>query len=736
MQISAGPPLIRRTEAGIEVVAAAYSWRWERASDEAVLADARGRVVLAYPLQPCVAATGRDAPGAGRCLDARIDGARLRVVYAGVNGGDALRLTLRFEAVYLVVEEVVYTPPDDAAVVRLASFARWRDGGPCPRRAVWPAGRADTCVIPGGRQDPEQAIFPTAGLEDVRFSVGCFGMDTGTYHQQWALPHYFVACFNAGAGGAPSGAACVGLGAVPDGNVMASVGGGAFSYEVNVRGDLWRHRRGPGAIVFDWPLVIAVADDWYGAALAYFEALDREGLLPAREAAVPDAAFWPQYDTWGDQAARRCFLERFDEEHLRAIYGDFRRSGLRARLFVIDDKWEGVYGSLAHDERRFPRFLSLLDEIRADGHEVGLWTAFPRCEDYRALGLGPESVLMTPDGAPYVVRERERSWYVFDPTDAAAAAHLASRARHLVETYHPALVKIDFGYEIPTPDVAGPHDPTAGGERLFARFLEIICGELKRADPRLAVLYYCLTPLFRRSIDQCGMDDLWMSRGAYDEGFARRALLASWCGAFGVVPYGSSGYDWKSAASIWLDTAVIGTPGVIAPLAGDEYGARLTPRLAALYNGVARISRRVSRYTVAFFPDGPYGDAELRDPARGPRARTWARVEDGRTTVVALRPAASGVARAPGLAEADCEAVVASLADDDLRSAARVGVVPFGAGSVRIVRRDARRARAVAHHLSGRRGPVEVRREAGAVVADVAPGDGEDPVELIELSFG
>ncbi|MDE3096268.1 MAG: hypothetical protein KGK07_09740 [Chloroflexota bacterium] len=724
MHTPAGPPLIRATSDGIEVVAAAYTWRWERASDEAVLADARARLVLAYPLQPCVEATGRDAPGPGRCVDARIDGARLRVAYGGVNRVDALRLTLRFEAAYIVVEEVAYAPPDDAAVARLASFARWRDGAPRP------AGRADTCVIPGGRQDPEQAIFPTAGLEDVRFSVGCFGMDTGTYHQQWALPHYVVACFNAGAGGAPSGAACAGLGAVPDGNVIASVDRGAFSYEVNVRGDLWGHRRGPREIVFDWPLLIAVAGDWYSAALAYFEALDAEGLLPERKAAVPDAAFWPQYDTWGDQAARRCFLDRFDEEHLRAIYADFRRSGLRARLFVIDDKWEGVYGSLSHDEQRFPHFLSLLDEIRADGHEVGLWTAFPRCEDYRALGLGPESVLMTPGGAPYVVRERERSWYVFDPTDEAAAAHLASRARYLVETYHPALVKIDFGYEIPTPDVAGPHDPTAGGERLFARFLEVICGELKCADPRVAVLYYCLTPLFRDSIDQCGMDDLWMSRGAYDEGFARRALLASWCGAFGVVPYGSSGYDWKSAASIWLDTAVIGTPGVIAPLAGDEYGARLTPRLAALYNGVARISRRVSRYTVALF------DAELRDPAAGPRARTWARVEDGRTTVIALRPGASGVARAAGLAEADCEAVVASLTDDDVREARAVGVVPFGAGSVRIARRDARRPRAVAHHLSGRPGPVGVRREAGAVVVDLAPGDGEDPVELIELSFG
>ena len=111
-------------------------------------------------------------------------------------------------------------------------------------------------------------------------------------------------------------------------------------------------------------------------------------------------------------------------------------------------------------------------------------------------------------------------------------------------------------------------------------------------------------------------------------------------------------------------------------------------------------------------------------------------MEDGRTTVVVLRPDASGVARAPGIAEAGCEAVVASLTGEDLRTAARAGVVPFGAGSVRIVRRDTRPARAVAHHLSGRRVPVGVRQEAGTLVVDVAPGDGDDPVELIELLFG
>ncbi len=708
----------------VEVVAPGYTWRWSRVTDECTLSDAAGRRILTSCLQPAFEVTDRAAHAAGRCAGADVDGSRLRVRYDGVNGSDKLAVTLRFASAYFVIEEAVYEPADDAAIVRFAYFADWDAG------QMRPAGIVDTCVIPGGRQDPEQAIFRTEDLDDHRFSIGAFGLDVGTYHQQWALPHYLVAAYNGG-DAAPSGAACVGLGGAADGNVLARVHRGRFSYEINVRGDLWGHRCGPGPIRFAESLVVAVAGNWYAAGLAYFDALDAEGFAPKRRAEdVPAAAYRAQYDTWGDQGARRCLIQRFDEQHLRDIYRDFRASKLNASLFVIDDKWEDTYGSLSHDEERFPNFVSLLDEIRADGHEIGIWTAFPRCEDYEALGLTADAVLRNPDGSPYLQVNRKRSWYVFDPTNASAAAYLADRARHLVETYRPSLVKIDFGYEIPTPDIAAPHDLAYAGERLFLRFLEVVVGAIRAADPNVAMLYYCLTPLFSGYMDQSGTDDLWMSRGRYDEGFARRALLSTWCGAFGVVPYGSSGYDWRSMREIWFDTAIVGTLGVIAPLAGDEYGEHLTPALAALYNGVARVTRRRPHYRVAFF------DAELDDPAAGPRARSWARIEDGATVVLALRPGAEGVAEAPGIVRADCAVVVASLTDDDVRTSRAIGIVPFEAGRIAITRTAPGNPIAVAHLLSGEDVSLDVRRSGSQVVIDVAPSIGAaGPVELIEIRF-
>lgn len=701
----------------VSVEAGAYRWRWSSATDRTELRDAAGTLIVAHPLQPVFEVTGAPSAGAGVYAGHSAAGDTLDVTWTGANADARVALRVRFADTHIVFERTTYEPATAHAVVRYAWLAEWRDG------AIAPAARAACCLVPGGRQDPEQAIFPLAEQQRVRLSVGCFGMGLGTYHQQWALPHYFACAWtNAGA------AACAGLASTPDGSVMVEMHEGAFSYEVTVRGDLWGHRAGPGAIVFDDPLVIAPGAGWYRAARAYFDALVADGYAMRRAAGdVPATAFLPQYDTWGDQILRRAFLQWFEEPALRAIYAGVREAGFAARLFVIDDKWEGVYGSLEHDRERFPAFTGALDEIRDGGFGIGLWTAFPRCEDYEALGLDADAVLKDPQGRPHVVHERERSWFIFDPTNERAAAHLRERARHLVRAYRPALVKIDFGYEIPPPGVAGPADPSRGGERLFAEFLRVVAGAVKDEDPQITILYYCITPLFGDLIDQCGSDDLWMSRGQYDTGFARRAVLMSLCGAFGMVPYGSSGYDWRSIASIWFDTAVIGTPGVIAPLIGDEFRERPTAALVARYNGVARVTRAAPLFDVVFF------DADLDDAAAGPAARSWGRTEGGRLVLVALRGAVERPAHAPGAARAACHAIVAALGDGALADAAAVAVVPFSDGRVVIERGGA--GDATAHLFGGATAPWPLERDGAATALDVTTEAAGVPVEWIEVAF-
>lgn len=136
-------------------------------------------MILAHPLQPAIEIADGPAPSPGVAADVEINGASLRVRYERVHGDGGLTVALRFFDDYCVLDETVYEPAADVAIVRIAYFGAW-DGG----RLV-PGGIADTCVVPGGRQDPETAIFRTAELQDTTFFVGCFGTGA-TYHQQWA----------------------------------------------------------------------------------------------------------------------------------------------------------------------------------------------------------------------------------------------------------------------------------------------------------------------------------------------------------------------------------------------------------------------------------------------------------------------------------------------------------------------------------------------------------------------
>ncbi len=711
---------------GVQAIGNTYRWTWTRSDDQVVVRDSRGRLILSHRLQPLVHSTS--PLRAGICRAHKLSGQALDVSYGGVNGDGRLNLRLRFRDSHLVLESVAYRSPKVEDVVAL-HYTAGVEGG-----EIRPNARSDMCLAPGACQSPERYLFATTELSGKKLSLGVSGMSTGDFHQQWALPAHFMACFSRTGVGDFSGAACWGLGALPDGNLMVSFLDGRFSLYVNVRSDLWGHHRGPGDIEFPYPLLTAFGEDWYGAVAAYLDALVEDGYVPARDLrSLPAPAGWPQYNTWGDQAARLCFATLFDESHLRQIYADFRASGLAARLFVIDDKWEAAYGAFRHDEQRFPHFEAFLEEVRRDGYEIGLWTAFVRCEDYRTLGLDEGCVLCTPDGAPYLHHDPGlggRSWYFFDPLVPQTAQYLRERAREMMRRYRPRLVKLDFGYELPTPDVAGPHDPPFGGERLFQRLLDVFAGALKEADPEITLQYYCLSPLVARFLDQCSLDDLWLSRGDYHAGFRKRALLSTWCGRLGVVPYGSTGYDWRSASDIWFDSAVIGTPGCIAPLAGDEYGQRLTPKEAARFNGLCRLARQPASYEIELL------DADLNDP-QGPNVRSWARREDRGVVTVALRPGDGGMAVYHDLLEADCQVLVASLTAEGIDGSRRLAVVPFGSGRLRWAWPASRRLPQVrARLLGGRETEVVVRRRGRWLEIPLLEEatDGA-PVECLELEW-
>ena len=130
-------------------------------------------------------------------------------------------------------------------------------------------------------------------------------------------------------------------------------------------------------------------------------------------------------------------------------------------------------------------------------------------------------------------------------------------------------MKFDFGYEIPALDTVAPRDMSWAGERLLWKGLDVVVKALREENPDIVVMYYELSPLFTEHLDLHSPDDLFMATGEFDLEANRRFFFSSLCGEFGMPTYGSSGYDWVSAPSIWFDSVAVGTLGCLASFYGS-----------------------------------------------------------------------------------------------------------------------------------------------------------------------
>ena len=357
-----------------------------------------------------------------------------------------------------------------------------------------------------------------------------------------------------------SGAFCCGLADLPTGDFFVTQRRGHSSLTLELRGDLWEHLRGPGRFTLGATMFWAFGANFYEAIRQYYLGLVNAGVIKRKvnSARKNAAALAPQWCTWGEQVFRHKDSGRLDEAALNTMYDELKASGLQAGMFSIDDKWEGAYGSLEHDAARFPHFEQFLDRVRAEGHRLGFWAAFMRCEDPAALGLTPAHMLRR-DRRP-ALQDRGNTTCSISPARKWPGV-LRDRARKFVRRYKPDLVKFDFGYEIPALDTVAPHDMSWAGERLLWKGLDVIANALREENPDIVVMYYELSPLFTEHLDLHSPDDLFMAQGEYDLEANRRFFFSSLCGEFGMPTYGSSGYEWISGPSIWFDSVAIGTLG-------------------------------------------------------------------------------------------------------------------------------------------------------------------------------
>ena len=742
-----GPGKINETAKSVRVEEKNYTWEWSPTDDRFCLLDKQGRVMTSGILQPAVIVQPVGNKQARKCLSGKPAGhttkeGSVTVSYAGVNGNGRLSVTWRFEDKALWLEPIVYDSPNTENIVALHYFARGTG------QAARPTLENFYLILPGISESPGVSPIVTSDLGlNMTSWLGRGSSPTPGLGQQWGLPAHFFCGANRSKSGAIkssltkylSEAFCCGLAELPNGDLFLETRDGRHSLIVDYRSDLWESLHGPAQLNLGARLYWAVGPNYYEAIRAYYRGLVQAGVIQKKTNTANKNAvvLSPQFNCWGEEVAVEKEGAKLDEATLNSFYKELKASGMKAGMFVIDDKWEGKYGNLEHSTERFPHFEEFREQVRADGLHFGLWAAFMRCQDPADLGLNVSHMLHLADGKPLISGGGDSKYYILDFTQPEVEKVVRARAKRFAERYKPDLVKFDFGYELPPLSVAAPKDMAWAGERLMLKGLEVVVKGMRDANPDQVVMYYCLSPLFIEYFDLHSPDDLFMAAGEYDFEANRRFFFSSLLGEIGMPTYGSGGYDWVTMPEIWFDSALIGTLGSLNSFVGDEEGAMPTPERIAKYNGLCQVLRTSNSFTIE-----PV-DADYLSVTRGAHTSSWARFESGELVGVALRTrrldGREGPVKFRDLVQTSASVVAASKTSDGIARTTKLAVVPYGEGELVIQRSDGQTSEAAAteHYLGGSSKESRIEIREGTLRLPLRERDEKgSPLEWIELNVG
>ncbi len=725
-----------------------YSWEYSLSEDKFRLLDSKKRLIVEGKVQPTIMSSPVAVPSARQCSKGKlaqhhIDGDRITLQYEGVNGSARCSITWRFDDNGAWIEPIAYESSTPEDIVSLHYFAE------CNGKEATSTLHSTYLVVPGISEGSSISpiVRDTVHLdEDVWLGRGS---GTPGLLQQWGLPlHYFCGFSlvetegfrNMFTEGRTDAFVC-GLADLPNGDLFLNLHEGRSSLWIDYRSDLWKHLRTPGPVTLGATLFWAFGSDYYEAIGRYYEGLMRSGVIRRSQDSEKKTAvaLTPQVGTRGAQVNRNTVGNRLTEAFLTEFFEQMKASGIKAGMFSIDDKWEGSYGNLQHSAERFPHFEQLLDKVRAEGYRLGMWAAFMRCERPSDIGLTTDHMLKDADGKPFMTGDSPR-YYILDFTQPLVQKTLSDLARRFIRRYKPDLVKFDFGYELPSVSVSAPQDKKWMGERMMQKGLDVVIKAMRDENPDLVVMYYSLSPLFLDYFDLLSSDDLFMASGEYDLEANRRFYFSSLLGPLGIPTYGSSGYDWASAPSIWFDSAPVGTIGTLNDFQSDEEGGAATPEAIARFNGVTQVVRPTNIYEVLPF------DTVSQAPTLGAHARSWARFERGKLVLLAYRPPEAGSEntlatramdpRVKDIVRSSVPVLVASKTDESIAATTRLAVVPYGEGEIKIARKQGREAAIVSHYMGGGVSNEQASIEAGRLTLTARGRNAHGkPLEWIEVTI-
>ncbi len=515
--------------------------------------------------------------------------------------------------------------------------------------------------IPGAKEGTVQSFFRFWDFGQANIALGSFGLSMGApYGAAFPRPILSLAM------GDDNGWMVIGAGNIPNASMTLKMRSFSGCIDFLYREDLW----GAGARDRIWqnPLRIVFGENAWLAYKQYFNSFPEKGTTSS----IHQKAIW---NTWGNWKNR--------EYPIRPIADFAKRTG--AEIFVIDDPWEASQGLGKPDTVKFPNFQGDMEYIHQQKMSNGIWECIGWIGDTIACGLTRADLICDKNGNPCVgswtFNPFSSGYFCIDISSQHSRDFLIERTIRTMKMLKPKLIKLDFGYGMPNPNLGVPRNPELRGERYSFEMMKLISDAAKSVDPDVTIMYYCINPLYLTHFDMVSLDDqgdLWYDvKGGHDQWTIWASLLSD----KQVAISGSSSYDWNADDEVILNTFILGSPGSVLGTHMDD-GSEVPEKYINRRYAVNKWYRKSIEWQPVWL------NSQLGNMQSAPRLNCWGRTEniDGKDqiTAIVLRGKKDNTLKELDAFEWEGRWAVVSQTSNGIFEAGRLAVIPFDAGFISI----------------------------------------------------
>jgi hypothetical protein len=515
--------------------------------------------------------------------------------------------------------------------------------------------------VPGAKEGPAQSIYRMWDFGQSNLALGSFGPSMGTlYGAAFPRPVLSLAMGN------DKGWMTIGAGSIPDAPMLLKMRSSLGCLNFVYREDLWG--AGPRERRWQQPLNIAFGESTWLAYRKYFSS------FPVKKAIseIHQKSIW---NTWGNWKNR--------EYPIRPMVDFAKKVGVG--IFVIDDPWEASQGLGKPDLTKFPDIHGDLAYAHKSNMEHGIWECVGWIGDTLACGLTRADLICDKNGVPCIgswnFNPFAPGYWCIDISSEHARNFIKERTVRTMKTMKPKLIKLDFGYGLPNPNLGVPRNPELRGERYSFELVKLISEAAKSVDPEVTIMYYGINPLYLEPVDMVSLDDqgdLWY---AVKEGHGQWSIWASLLCDRQVAVSGSSSYDWHTDDEVILNTFILGSPGAVLGTTLDD-GAAVPEKYMNRRYAVNQWYRKSIEWQPLWL------NSRLGNMQTPPVLNCWARTENtegkDQITALVLRGEKDRTLKELDAYEWKGRWAVISQDRKGICESAQLAVVPFDAGSISI----------------------------------------------------